>query len=369
MLAEVTRILLQYFGGDTAVAYELIPETGGYPRHYPVCSGTFLDIDRATQLANQASTQGMLGDFLRHQQLFFEEDALSWTRLAKNHVDSVDYSQLISIECVRKFLFLPITYDDLSLAAIFIHFRQDVAFDLDMHPFLSECLSLVGLRLAYLLRKEALPTVHKRMAIAHSVYGQVSATLNSQIDSLQQVIAVSVLGKTSIQEVDKQLEVVRYSVFSVMRELVINAADNVLVDLDQMTFAKAIHTTAVALERAWPNTHQVKIEVPLIPVGFERFSLPLRELLYTLVLELMGNAIRHGGPAAYIHVGLEMDKGVVYVEVHDHGQGFDPDFTSLSKYGLGFWKKFIPDYLNGFFHIASQKGFGTVVRARIPTLY
>jgi hypothetical protein len=369
LLNEVASLLLAHFQADTAVVYELIPETGGYPCVPPLCLGNFADPERAAYLAAQASTRGMLGDFLRHWQLAFEEDAQSWADLAANYPpEVVDYSRLVVEENIRSLLFIPVVYDDRKLAAIFLHFCKPVTKKIGDTLYLEECLRLVGLRLAYLLSRNSLPVRYRRMAIAHSLYAKVATILNGQIDLLQRTIEETAVEQGLNSPIEEQLAEVRHSVFIVMRDLVINAADNVLVDLERLGFAEAISTTAAALERAWPDSQQVEIEIPLIPIVFERFPAPFRELLFALVLELMGNAIKHGGPAPYIHVDLTWKDSIVYIQVLDHGQGFEREKTKLSPYGLGFWEQFIPEQLRGHFHISSQVGFGTVVQVRIPIL-
>ncbi len=153
-----------------------------------------------------------------------------------------------------------------------------------------------------------------------------------------------------------------------MRNLVIDASGDLLVDLQTMSLWKALNTAVAALERAWPPHQQVKIDLHPIPIVIERQSLALRQLLYTLVLEAVGNAIKHGGPAPYINIDLNWADNQIFVQVIDHGQGFEPQLDQFSEYGLGFWQTYISDYLSGEFRVSSQPGFGTVVTATIPVI-
>jgi signal transduction histidine kinase len=135
-----------------------------------------------------------------------------------------------------------------------------------------------------------------------------------------------------------------------------------------MSLWKALNTAVAALKRAWPPQQQVKIDLHPIPVVIERQSLALRQLLYTLVLEAVGNAIKHGGPAPYINIDLNWADNQVYLQIIDHGQGFDRLNVPFSEYGLGFWQMYVCDYLSGEFGVSSQPGFGTVVTATIPVI-
>jgi signal transduction histidine kinase len=74
----------------------------------------------------------------------------------------------------------------------------------------------------------------------------------------------------------------------------------------------------------------VQIDVDPIPQLIEHQPLPLRELLYTLVLEGLGNAVKHGGPAPYIHIGLRWRNNQINIQIIDHGCGFDRETRPLS---------------------------------------
>ena len=134
-----------------------------------------------------------------------------------------------------------------------------------------------------------------------------------------------------------------------------------------MSLEKALRTTAAALRRAWPEGQRVTINISPLQKAIERQPPSLRRLLYALVLEAMGNAIKHGGPAPFVHVDIIWAEGSITVQVIDHGCGFDRQTQPLSPHGLGFWVAYLP-HLGGEFRVASQSGFGTVVTACVPVL-
>ena len=74
------------------------------------------------------------------------------------------------------------------------------------------------------------------------------------------------------------------------------------------------------------------------------------------------------GPAPYISVDVVYHDYQIYLQVLDHGQGFDLRHHSFSPHGLGFWESYIEQYLNGSFHLASQPQFGTAVQVEIPVI-
>jgi signal transduction histidine kinase len=205
------------------------------------------------------------------------------------------------------------------------------------------------------------------MATAHTLYGTIANILKGRLDALEAEV-MEAFGEEAPPHLVTHLEEAKEIAFEGMRDLVIEAAGDLLVDLEKMSLYKSLHTTAVALQRAWPPRQSVQIDIDPIPQIIEQQPLPLRKLLYTLVLEGLGNAVKHGGPAPYIHVGMRWRDSQIYVQIIDHGCGFDQQTRPFSPYGLGYWQQYVSQQLYGTFYVSSQPGFGTVINVQIPIL-
>ncbi len=357
-----------YWETAVFVAYELIPETGGVPRTPPICIGPLQHPQQSQKLLTNVSHTGIMADFIRHGELVCEQDALSWCGLSSPKPGNSDYSQFLEQENIAAFLFLPLQWQQKRLGCIFLNFRDAAQINDSLQKEMEAYTAVLSMQMAHITQLSRTPQTHKKqMAVAHTYYGGAVAIFKGQMDALQSAIESVVAGQLP-QTVQDQFSTVKHTVFEVMRNLVIDVSGDVLVDLATMSLSKALNTTAAALQRAWPIDQKVTIDIPPIPPMIERQSLPMRQLLYAFVLELLGNAIKHGGPAPYINVDINWSENEVVVQVIDHGYGFDRKNQHFSEHGLGFWQNYIVDHLGGEFRVASQLGFGTVVTGKIPIL-
>jgi signal transduction histidine kinase len=205
------------------------------------------------------------------------------------------------------------------------------------------------------------------VATAHTLYGNIANILKGRLDALEAEMLQAFRDDVP-PHLASHLEMAKELAFEEMRNLVIEAAGDLLVDLESMSLHKSLHTTAVALQRAWPPGQSVQIDIDPIPQLIEQQPLPLRKLLYTLALEGLGNAVKHGGPAPYIHIGVRWRDNRIYMQLIDHGCGFDRANGQFSPYGLGYWQQYINDQLHGVFEVSSQPGYGTVINVQIPII-
>lgn len=364
LLAKAVAIMNQYLQADLVVAYELIPETGGVPRPQPNYQGNWHFPQQSQPLLQTHSYQGAVSRFIGDWQPVFEQDASLWQQT--HQTDQHHYAQFIQHEAIQSFVFLPVAGQQAKLAALLFNFRTKRYVNNDERRILRACTALIGSHMMHQTPSlTQAPKKHK--AIAHTLYGKVAVMFKGQLDALEIDMRQALTDGLPPQLLD-HLQGARNTVFESMRNLVIDASGDLLVDLQTMSLWKALNTAVAALKRAWPPRQQVKIDLHPIPIVIENQSLALRQLLYTLVLEAVGNAIKHGGPAPYINIDLNWADNQIFVQVIDHGQGFDPHIDQFSEYGLGFWQAYISDDLNGTFRVSSQPGFGTVVTATIPVI-
>lgn len=361
----LTRIN-EYFQCDMAVGYELIPETGGVPRTQPTYAGEWLAPAVSRPHLINDPHLGALSELIGRWQPFYQPQAQTWSQATC--ANDSDYARFLQLEAVESFIFLPVTHHDVKLAALLFHFRRPYTITENARRILEACGALLGM---YLVRQNqaVLPTQipKKQKAIAHTLYGKVAVIFKGELDALEIELG-RMTGNNLPPAVAERLTAARNVVFEGMRNLVIESSGDLLVDLQAMSLWKALNTAVAALKRAWPPPQRVNIDLHPIPIIIERQSLALRQLLYTLVLEAVGNAIKHGGPAPYINIDLNWADNQIFIQIIDHGQGFDLSAHPFSQYGLGFWQTYLIQHLGGTFNVSSQPGFGTVVSATIPVI-
>jgi signal transduction histidine kinase len=365
-LQHLAPLLQDYLGADSVIGYELIPDTGGVPRPHPVVRGMS---DTAAKQLGRPAHNSLLGDFIRQWRPYYEPDSQTWLNMPGK---KRPYIQFLAAEHIQSFAFLPIGRGHAKLAALLLHYRQPTPFSPEFRQAVSALTSLASLHLAQIPHLQPdNPIRHKNIAVAHTFYGSIAATFAGHMRGLEHELG-QIFGQNGHgppPEVQGYVDKAKNLVAHAMRDLVINASGELLVDLHTMPLSKALATTASALQRAWPASQQVQIDIAAIPPLLDQQPLPLRQLVYTLVMEAVGNAIKHGGPAPFIHVDIQLDGAALAVRVLDHGRGFDLTQTQFSPHGLGFWRAYIEQELGGEFHVASQQGaFGTVVEAHLPVI-
>lgn len=112
------------------------------------------------------------------------------------------------------------------------------------------------------------------------------------------------------------------------------------------------------------------VQVTFETVGSERRLPPeLETALFRVAQEAMSNVARHAG-AENFSLTLEIQDGVVAVDIEDDGQGFDVEATLArgkdgSPFGLMGMRERV-DLLGGTLVVESRPGEGTSVRVRVP---
>ena len=327
----------------------------------PIIQGTLLAEEQLAAITAVAAYTSTLGDLIRYGQPYYEPDAQTWSRVRPDS----DLPHFIHQENIHSFASLPICHKQHKLGLLLLAYRQQETWPQARRQLLAACTLLIGTCLA----EASNATQHKddRIATAHTLYGNIANILKGRLDALEAEV-MQAFGEAVPPHLATQLRKAKALAFEEMRHLVIEAAGDLLVDLEKMSLYKSLHTTAVALQRAWPSQQIVQIDIDPIPHIIEHQPLPLRKLLYTLVLEGLGNAVKHGGPAPYIHVAMRWRDSQIYVQVIDHGCGFDLKTRPFSPYGLGYWQHYISQQLHGAFQVSSQPGFGTVINVQIPII-
>ncbi len=361
VLKAATAVYHQHLQTAVTLACPLISETGGIPILPPICVGEVRQTNGLDCFEMETAVAGTLGDLIRYDQTYFENNAKEWARAR----EQTDWPCFIQQEQIESFIFLPIGYRGHKLALFLFAFCESQVWSEDWRNVLTASGLLVSNCLMMLSDNGR--HQQKRMATAHTVYGNVANMLKGQLDTLEAEVQLA-LGQPLPKPLAAHLQETKAMAFQEMRELVLEASGDLLVDLRTMSLVKALLTTTAALERAWPQGQGIEIEIAPIPKMIEQQSPVLREIVYTLVLEGIGNSIKHGGPAPYIHVGMRWQNNHLFVQVIDHGEGFDKEERPFSRYGLGYWQQYITQQLGGFFQVSSQPQYGTVINAQIPVI-
>jgi signal transduction histidine kinase len=85
----------------------------------------------------------------------------------------------------------------------------------------------------------------------------------------------------------------------------------------------------------------------------------VRETLYRMAQEALGNACRHSG-AAEVEVEVHDDGRLIQLEVRDAGRGFEPKDVAAGRLGLGFLRDHA-EWIGGCLAVRSSPGRGTTV--------
>jgi signal transduction histidine kinase len=107
---------------------------------------------------------------------------------------------------------------------------------------------------------------------------------------------------------------------------------------------------------------------PTIRVEGSSARLPLSQgvetQLYGIGREALANVVKHAhATAAFVLV--EAQNGHVLVEVRDNGEGFDPSAGHPGHFGLDSMRSRATE-IGGHLTITSKRGYGTLIRVRVP---
>jgi signal transduction histidine kinase len=94
-----------------------------------------------------------------------------------------------------------------------------------------------------------------------------------------------------------------------------------------------------------------------------RLAPDIESTVYRLVQEGVRNVIRHAR-ATMLHVDLVENAGALYLTIRDDGEGFDPGEPGSGFGLLGMRER--ADLVEGQLTVASQRGEGTQIEARLP---
>ena len=135
--------------------------------------------------------------------------------------------------------------------------------------------------------------------------------------------------------------------------------------LDDMGLLAAIRSDCRKLQKVY---QRIQIEIR-IDVEEEEIPESLKINIYRVLQEALNNAFKHSG-ADTVYVSLKKPGQFLDLSIRDNGRGFDsevmfdPEDKTVGMGLLGMKER--TELCNGAFEIQSEKGQGTVVRAKWP---
>jgi signal transduction histidine kinase len=135
--------------------------------------------------------------------------------------------------------------------------------------------------------------------------------------------------------------------------------------LDDMGLLAAIRSTCRELQEVYEGI-QIEIRIDLQEEDVQE---ALKIVIYRVLQEALNNVFKHSG-AETVHVSLAKTERFLELSIKDDGQGFDPR-EKLAHGGetggmglLGMKER--AELSNGTFEITSEKGKGTIIKAKWP---
>ncbi len=259
---------------------------------------------------------------------------------------------------------LPLSSDERLLGVIVLaHDEPGRGSDASL-PFLGLLagqLSLaVGNASAY-LQSEELAIVEERNRIAREIHDGVAQSLafaGLKLDLISRLLERDPRGA------QQELQAARNAIREMIREIRRSIFALRPVDLERHGFVETLRRYAVDFGQQ--NEMVVELNIPPLP----ELSLKSEAIMFRIFQEAMNNVAKHAG-ARTVTITLEVDRsGMVAIEIHDDGIGFDlaevdDRVTSAGGLGLKQMRERV-EGRGGWFEVSSEPGEGTRIAASLP---
>jgi signal transduction histidine kinase len=111
------------------------------------------------------------------------------------------------------------------------------------------------------------------------------------------------------------------------------------------------------LAQEFQTTYRIVFDVQASPI--DQLSEELEVVLYRVTQEALTNIVKHSR-ASHVQVTVAIDDGVVRLQIHDNGSGFDPALIEGGHYGLAIMRDRV-EMVGGAFQIDSTLGHGSTI--------
>ena len=204
---------------------------------------------------------------------------------------------------------------------------------------------------------------NERKIIAQELHDSIGASLTAIRYGLEEKLHR--MGKESPAPEGISLE----QIISIVRETIEEAhriSSNLRPSaLDDMGLLAAVRSSCRELKELY---ERIQIETE-IGIQEEDVQEPLKIVIYRVLQEALNNVVKHGG-ADTVRVLLTKTERSLELSIRDNGQGFDPEEKLSGESQMGgmglVGMKERTELSNGTFEIASEKGKGTVIKAKWP---
>ncbi len=240
--------------------------------------------------------------------------------------------------------------------------KENIIYKNNMHQlqFLSELISIAFERFYLEEINERLLITEEQNRIANEIHDSVLQRLFSM--SCGVFSLMKKLDKYSLEEIQKELNLIRKTTDTVMKEL--------RAKIYSLSWKKSGSSSfAMDIKRYIEDIKKLNnVIIPFSIVGSdELLSCKQKKALHRMICEGIGNAIRHG-KAEVIEVSLKIDSHNITLIIIDNGKGFDLDKVSESNAkGLGIQNLYqMTESLCGEIKIDSKLGIGTEIEVSVP---
>lgn len=269
-----------------------------------------------------------------------------------------EFLDIIRIEGIRSYMFLPIKIRDEAFGVFNVNFCQPSAIgENEKRVFMAltqhSALSIQNAQLFEQLRELAISEERSRLARdLHDSAKQKAFAALAQLGAANGMIDRDP-GRTK----DHLLEAEEL-VYEVLQELIILIQEMYPVTLKEKGLASSVREYIFD----WENQCEIEAEVKI--VNERRVPLEIEQSVYRLIQESLANIARHS-QARHVDISIIFDSDIVEVQVADDGIGFDLD-QKPPGLGLRSMRERV-ELIKGELIIESAFGKGTLVKAVVPT--
>lgn len=213
------------------------------------------------------------------------------------------------------------------------------------------------------LEKTELESINERLVITQE-QNRIANEIHDSV--LQRLFSMSFsifgltknLEKMNLNQIKKELNVVRNSLDSAMKEL-----RSTIYGLSwQKNGLDSFKEDIVKYIREIQHLSNVNISFDILG-NYELLSMRQKRAIYRIICEGIANAVRHG-KSTVIKIALDIKEDIGSLEIIDNGTGFD--IKDVER-GLGLKNiQFLTKSINGVLHMDSEIGRGTSIVIDIP---
>jgi len=286
--------------------------------------------------------------------------------ISKDLKKIIEYKAPLEINVLNrefKIMLVKSTYKDYGILGFELaDSRESILYKNNIHQlqFLSELLSIAFERFYLEEINERLLITEEQNRIANEIHDSVLQRLFSMSCGIFSLMKK--LDEYSLEEIEKELDLIRKATNTVMKELRAKIYGYSWKKSGSSSFAMDIKKYIDDIKKL------SNVIIPFSIAGSdELLSCNQKKAIYRMICEGIGNAVRHG-EAKVIEVCLAINQRDTTLVIIDNGKGFDLNKVRASNTrGLGLENLYqITESLQGKIKIESKLGSGTKIEVIVP---